>query len=646
MLKRRLMGIFCSNPDKEDNLPLGDCGNENHHRRNPSRLVKKPSTSSHQYYPRASMSIDGRDMEAAAIMVDAQEAVISKRLYSAEYKGSAFQTKTVLDRRTRSGRTSTSFADVEDYEAQRKQLQTREKALAYDFRLESQAKEGGKEMTVNRIIQVLKVKDRELFEKKPPRHGYGEQEHARFPGDHFLSNVDIINKTHLLKVAQWMPKGAHLHIHFNSCLLPGVLLNIAKTMDRMFIRSSVPLVRANDPHAFERCEIQFSIRGKDMNTPGDIFSSDYEPTQEMHFKEFLNIFPRHAGFDPMPWLEEKLMFTDEEAHNKCQTVLGAWSKFNGRTRMMKGLFNYETAYRKYTRLLLEDFVRDNIQYAEIRPNFMTTNQVWLDDGSKQVENQEIVKMIIDEYEKFQRKNKGYFGGMKIIYCTPRSFTNDQVRKALGECLEFKGRWPEWIAGFDLVGEEGQGRPLREFVPEFLEFRTRCDAAGYTIPFLFHCGETLEMGNDTDGNLLDALLLNSRRIGHGFALARHPYVMEQMKLRGVCLEVCPISNEVLGLTPRMNGHSIYNLLANDVHCTISSDNGTLFRSTLSHDFYQFMVGRQDTTLFGWKQLIQWSIKHACMEDKQRNKVTAVWEGLWETFLDKVIEQYSDLIGDDL
>ncbi|CRJ90695.1 hypothetical protein BN1723_008464 [Verticillium longisporum] len=97
---------------------------------------------------------------------------------------------------------------------------------------------------------------------------------------------------------------------------------------------------------------------------------------------------------------------------------------------------------------------------------------------------------------------------------------------------------------------------------------------------------------------------------------------------------------------MNGHSIYNLLANDVHCTISSDNGTLFRSTLSHDFYQFMVGRQDTTLFGWKQLIQWSIKHACMEDKQRNKVTAVWEGLWETFLDKVIEQYSDLIGDDL
>ena len=36
------------------------------------------------------------------------------------------------------------------------------------------------------------------------------------------------------------------------------------------------------------------------------------------------------------------------------TSRSAWEKFNGRTRMMKGLFNYETAYRTYTRKLLED----------------------------------------------------------------------------------------------------------------------------------------------------------------------------------------------------------------------------------------------------------------------------------------------------
>lgn len=85
-----------------------------------------------------------------------------------------------------------------------------------------------------------------------------------------------------------------------------------------------------------------------------------------------------------------------------------------------------------------------------------------------------------------------------------------------------------------------------------------------------------MGTDTDENLVDALLLKSKRIGHGFALSKHPYIMQRMKERDVCLELCPISNEVLGLTSRVGGHAMYQLLANNVHCTISSDNGTLFR----------------------------------------------------------------------
>ena len=117
--------------------------------------------------------------------------------------------------------------------------------------------------------------------------------------------------------------------------------------------------------------------------------------------------------------------------------------------MMKGLFNYETAYRKYTRLCLEDFVKDNIQYAEIRPNFMTNNQLYHDDGTGPIDNWGIMKIIIDEVEAFQadmaRENKS-FGGLKVIYCTPRSFEKEAVEAALGECREFKKRWPQWIAG--------------------------------------------------------------------------------------------------------------------------------------------------------------------------------------------------------
>lgn len=127
-----------------------------------------------------------------------------------------------------------------------------------------------------------------------------------------------------------------------------------------------------------------------------------------------------------------------------------------------------------------------------------------------------------------------------------------------------------------MGEESKGKPLKAFRSQFLQFQALCKAGNVEIPFLFHCGETLDIGTDTDGNLLDALLLGAKRIGHGFALPRHPYIMDKMKQNGVCVEVCPISNEILGLTPRVSGHAVYSLLANNVPCTISTDNGTPFR----------------------------------------------------------------------
>jgi adenosine deaminase CECR1 len=77
--------------------------------------------------------------------------------------------------------------------------------------------------------------------------------------------------------------------------------------------------------------------------------------------------------------------------------------------------------------LLQDFMDDNIQYAEIRPNFMKTNQLWRQDGEQQIDNEGIMKIIMQEYHNFQKMNKRYFRGMKIIYCTPRSFSSENVK---------------------------------------------------------------------------------------------------------------------------------------------------------------------------------------------------------------------------
>ncbi|KAL2136431.1 hypothetical protein VTI74DRAFT_3664 [Chaetomium olivicolor] len=524
---------------------------------------------------------------------------------------------------------------VKEYDDVRQQSALHEGSLGFEHACTRKAKPI--EIQANEVLQHLKKNDiARFYETAPKKLGYRGQEHPRFYGDHFLSNADLIEQTQLFALCRAMPKGAHLHIHFNANLLPGVLLGIAKDMPRMFIWSNIPLDR---DEAFDLCRIQFSIMNNaavEEKGTGNPFDSSYQGGSVINFQQFRKAFP--GGEEAADgWLQSKLVFQEEEAHNLLQTPDGAWEKFNARTQMMKGLFNYETAYKRYTRQCLEEFVADNIQYAEIRPNFMSSNQVWKDDGSSRIDNIGIMNLIIREYEAFQKEHQHrVLKGLKVIYCTPRSFSEKQVGEALHQCFQFKldKKFSNYIAGFDLVGEESKGKPLKDFRQQFLRFQALCKAANVEIPFLFHCGETLDIGTDTDGNLLDALLIGSKRIGHGFALPRHPYIMEKMKQRGVCVEVCPISNEILGLTPRMNGHSVYNLLANNVPCTVSADNGTLFRSRLSHDFYQIMAGKSDMTLHGLRQLVEWSIEHSCMEPALMREVRESWEAMWDDFCHRI------------
>lgn len=403
-------------------------------------VKRKRHGDAHIMTKRTCPAADSSDAGSARQMVAAQNSIIADRLPEG-----APVVPTVLDA---SSPAPAPFADKADYDRQRGEVRRRERALGFDHACAVRARK--EEVRADAILQRLKKMDvKNVYDAAKPRTGYAGQRHKRRPGDHFLSNVELIEKTHVFRVAQRMPKGAHLHIHFNSCLQPEVLLDVARGMDRMFIWSNMPLTPDDDYLNYERCELQFSILPPEREDPGNLFHASYTPKQTMQFRAFLAAFPPDYPYAPTAyaWLRRKLLFNEDDAHDKLQTSYGAWQKFNGRTRMMKGLFNYESAYRTYTRALLEDFVRDNIQYAEIRPNFMTTNQLRTDDGVGEIGNVGIMEIIIEEYERFQReKEGGYFAGLKVIYCTPRSFDPEAVEAALNECLEFKKRWPRWIAG--------------------------------------------------------------------------------------------------------------------------------------------------------------------------------------------------------
>lgn len=44
--------------------------------------------------------------------------------------------------------------------------------------------------------------------------------------------------------------------------------------------------------------------------------------------------------------------------------------------------------------------------------------------------------------------------------------------------------------------------------------------------------------------LDAIMLGSKRIGHGYALSKHPLLLKMVKDMDIAVEVNPISNQVV------------------------------------------------------------------------------------------------------
>jgi adenosine deaminase CECR1 len=93
-----------------------------------------------------------------------------------------------------------------------------------------------------------------------------------------------------------------------------------------------------------------------------------------------------------------------------------------------------------------------------------------------------------------------------------------------------------------------------------------------MPTYFHAGET---NNRHSVNLHDSILLGTKRIGHGFQLQCFPHLQELCKQKDICLEVCPLSNVILGYNQDIRNHPINVLLAKGVQVCINSDDPTFF-----------------------------------------------------------------------
>jgi adenosine deaminase CECR1 len=231
------------------------------------------------------------------------------------------------------------YVDVKDYDKARAQLQLAEKHSNFDAEIASNPLDYEEEAA--ELVRKIRMYDWQTT--------YGvshdDEAHPKKPrpgGDHFLGNVDLINETELFKVAKKMPKGAHLHVHFNSCLSQEFLIQQARDVEAMYIKSNVRLTQ-KEPKSFVSSRIAFNVMTRDNATKyrdakgvesrrplGDIFDVSYIPDTWMSYRDFQRRFRFRSesgqiliGTDGAEtWLAQKMLISEEEAHGVHQTSHG------------------------------------------------------------------------------------------------------------------------------------------------------------------------------------------------------------------------------------------------------------------------------------------------------------------------------------
>lgn len=424
------------------------------------------------------------------------------------------------------------------------------------------------------------------------------------PSMHFFKAKRFIDQSPVFSLIQKMPKGAALHVHdFGMVDVDWLVKNVTYR---------------------ENCYVCFT----DEQTVQFIFSSRQPASR-----------PRCSSWTLLRSLREKIknstdldnsfirnltLFTeDPDRDYPSQDVV--WKRFEQAFLVAYGLVTYAPVFKDYLYEGLRQFYEDNIMFVEIRALLPVTYEL---DGRLNDKDwsmracQEVVKRFTSHYPDFL--------GARVIFTVHRGINATEAVKAVEEAMALQRNFPDIMAGFDFVGQEDHGRPLWYFKDALSLPEDR----GVNLPYFFHAGETDSQGTDVDQNLMDALLFNTTRIGHGFALARHPVVKEMSRKMGVPIEICPISNQVLKLVSDLRDHPAAVLMAEGHPLVISSDDPALFGTTgLSHDFYEAFMGfgGMSFNLGTLKELVLNSLRYSSLPSQRKKEAIKDLLVKWDKFV---------------
>lgn len=386
----------------------------------------------------------------------------------------------------------------------------------------------------------------------------------------------LVDESPLLEVMRRLPKGGILHVHGSAGGdLRWLVSQAAARPDcYVFVGEAGPVVRG-------------ALR---------FFAT---PPQEPGWRPVAAL--RAAAPDPQAFDEE--LYRSVTLGEEDREAPDIWAEFSACFRRLAGLYQDAGLRSGHWARMLDGFIDENVQYVEFRG--------WPGEP--------------DAIRQARRRDPDFV--VKFIPPGARSSDRDRMRSLLARAVAERERDPAGALGFDLVEEEDRTHATLHFAEELLAARRDARSRGLSLPLFLHSGETNHAQSE---NLYDALLLGAPRIGHGLALVRHPLLMQLARERGVAVEVCPISNQLLGYVSDLRAHPALAYINAGIAVALSPDDPGIMRHTLSHDFYTALLA-WELDLRELKQLAINSLVHSAMEPDEKKRALEAWRQRWALFV---------------
>lgn len=233
------------------------------------------------------------------------------------------------------------------------------------------------------------------------------------------------------------------------------------------------------------------------------------------------------------------------------------AKFN----TLRMFYRSPDVIHRITREAIEDAAKDNVKYMELRFTPVALSR------AERFPLQDVIDWVMTSAQDAAKKHNVI---VRLIASVNRHESTDLAEQVAWISAAYIN---DGVVALDLAGNEAEF-PSQPFYGIFKEARQ----AGLHVTI--HAGEW-----GPAAHIKEAIEeLGAERIGHGVRVLEDESITALAQERGTAFEVCITSNYQSGVVESLETHPLMKMFENGINVTINTDDPSISRITLSHEYY--------------------------------------------------------------